>query len=58
MLNPGGTFIVTYVNFGHHSRELYYPYNNVQPVSQLPGRPGAPLHDPESVPDLTQLETH
>ena len=35
LLNRGGTFIVTYVNFGHHSRDLYYPYNNVQPVASF-----------------------
>ncbi len=35
LLNRGGTFIVTYVNFGHHSRDLYFPYNNVQPVASF-----------------------
>jgi SAM-dependent methyltransferase len=30
LLNAGGTFIVSYVNFGHRNREVYEPYSNVQ----------------------------
>jgi SAM-dependent methyltransferase len=30
LLNPGGTFIASYVNFGHRNREVYEPYSNVQ----------------------------
>ena len=30
LLNENGTFIVSYVNFGHRSRQIYAPYNNVQ----------------------------
>lgn len=30
LLNDGGTFILTYQNFGHRKREIYWPYSNVQ----------------------------
>jgi SAM-dependent methyltransferase len=30
LLNEGGTFIVTYVNFDHCHRNIYWPYNNIQ----------------------------
>jgi SAM-dependent methyltransferase len=30
LLNTAGTFIVSYVNFGHRNREVYEPYSNVQ----------------------------
>jgi SAM-dependent methyltransferase len=30
LLSGGGTFIVSYVNFGHRDREVYEPYSNVQ----------------------------
>ena len=33
LLNDGGTFILTYQNFAHRDREIYWPYSNVQ----LPG---------------------
>jgi SAM-dependent methyltransferase len=31
LLNPGGKFIVSYVNFSHRDRYVYHPYSNVQP---------------------------
>lgn len=31
VLDRDGTFIVSYVNFGHRDREVYWPYNNIQP---------------------------
>ncbi|MHB1873747.1 MAG: class I SAM-dependent DNA methyltransferase [Streptosporangiaceae bacterium] len=31
LLNPGGRFVVTYQNFAHRGREIYWPYSNVQP---------------------------
>lgn len=31
LLDDGGTFVVSYVNFGHRDREIYWPYSNVQP---------------------------
>ena len=34
-LNPGGTFVVSYVNFGHRDREVYWPYNNMQPIGNF-----------------------
>ena len=33
LLKEGGTFVVTYVNFDHRNRDIYWPYNNVQPFS-------------------------
>jgi SAM-dependent methyltransferase len=33
LLNDGGTFILTYQNFSHWKRDIYWPYSNVQ----LPG---------------------
>ena len=32
ILKPGGTFIVSYVNFDHRQRDVYWPYSNVQPM--------------------------
>jgi len=31
ILNPHGIFIVSYVNFGHLNKQVYWPYNNIQP---------------------------
>jgi len=30
ILEPGGTFIVSYVNFAHRQRNIYWPYSNIQ----------------------------
>jgi SAM-dependent methyltransferase len=30
LLKDGGTFIATYVNFGHRNKNVYWPYNNIQ----------------------------
>ncbi|HTX27456.1 MAG TPA: class I SAM-dependent methyltransferase [Streptosporangiaceae bacterium] len=30
LLNDDGTFIVSYVNFGHRNKSVYWPYSNVQ----------------------------
>src|SRR2546423_4832959 len=30
LLNDGGRFVLTYQNFGHRKREIYWPYSNVQ----------------------------
>jgi SAM-dependent methyltransferase len=35
LLNDGGKFIATYVNFGHRDRELYSPYSNIQPLGDF-----------------------
>lgn len=35
ILKPEGHFIVSYVNFDHHNRVLYAPYNNVQPFAKF-----------------------
>ena len=35
LLRPGGTFIVSYINFGHRNREIYWPYSNVQPLREF-----------------------
>lgn len=35
ILKPGGTFIVSYVNFDHRKRDIYWPYSNVQPIGEF-----------------------
>ena len=35
LLRPGGTFIATYINFGHRNREIYWPYSNVQQLQEF-----------------------
>lgn len=32
VLNSGGTFVASYVNFDHRKRDVYWPYSNVQPL--------------------------
>jgi SAM-dependent methyltransferase len=35
LLNQDGRFIVSYVNFGHRNREIYWPYSNVQSFAEF-----------------------
>ncbi|MFL6436486.1 MAG: methyltransferase domain-containing protein [Terriglobales bacterium] len=35
LLNPGGKFILSYVNFGHYRRKIYAMYNNVQSIREM-----------------------
>ena len=35
LLNDSGIFIVSYVNFGHRDRKLYWPYSNVQTLNDF-----------------------
>ena len=35
LLNDGGRFVVTYVNFDHCRRHIYWPYNNVRPFDDF-----------------------
>ena len=35
LLNDDGIFIVSYSNFGHRSRSIYWPYSNVQPLNDF-----------------------
>jgi SAM-dependent methyltransferase len=35
ILNPGGTFIASYVNFDHRQPEVYWPYSNVRPMREF-----------------------
>lgn len=35
LLNPGGKFVVSYVNFSHRDRYVYHPYSNVQPFTDF-----------------------
>lgn len=37
LLRPGGSFIVSYVNFGHRDRSVYWPYSNIQEMSAFRG---------------------
>jgi SAM-dependent methyltransferase len=33
LMNEGGTFVATYVNFDHRNNNIYWPYNNIQSFS-------------------------
>ncbi len=35
LLNDNGTFIVSYVNFGHRKKYIYEPYSNVQTIDDF-----------------------
>lgn len=35
VLKEGGTFIATYVNFDHRNKNIYWPYNNIQPFDKF-----------------------
>jgi SAM-dependent methyltransferase len=35
LLNDNGIFIVSYVNFGHRDRSVYWPYSNVQALNDF-----------------------
>ena len=35
ILNDNGVFIVSYVNFGHRNKTVYWPYSNVQPLGDF-----------------------
>jgi len=35
ILQPDGTFIVSYVNFNHRERDIYFPYSNVQSFAEF-----------------------
>ncbi len=35
LLNDNGTFVVSYVNFGHRKRYIYEPYSNVQTLNDF-----------------------
>jgi SAM-dependent methyltransferase len=35
LLNDDGIFIVSYVNFGHRDRSIYWPYSNVQALDDF-----------------------
>lgn len=35
LLDDRGTFIVSYVNFSHRDRNVYWPYSNVQPLEKF-----------------------
>jgi SAM-dependent methyltransferase len=35
LLNDGGIFIVSYVNFGHRDKIVYWPYSNVQDLNDF-----------------------
>ena len=34
-LNKGGIFVLSYVNFDHRNRDVYWPYSNVQPFKDF-----------------------
>jgi SAM-dependent methyltransferase len=35
LLNEDGIFLVSYVNFNHRKKEVYWPYSNVQPIGHF-----------------------
>jgi cyclopropane fatty-acyl-phospholipid synthase-like methyltransferase len=35
LLNHDGTFVLSYVNFGHREKSIYRPYNNIQPFEDF-----------------------
>jgi len=35
LLNEGGKFLVSYVNFNHRNKNIYWPYNNIQLFSEF-----------------------
>lgn len=35
LMTDDGTFLVSYVNFDHRDKGIYWPYNNVQPARQF-----------------------
>ena len=35
ILNPGGKFILSYINFGHYGRKVWPNYNNVQSPAEM-----------------------
>ena len=35
LVNNNGTFVLSYVNFGHRDKEIYWPYNNMQPFADF-----------------------
>lgn len=35
ILNEGGKFLLTYTNFGHRDKQIYKPFNNVQPLADF-----------------------
>jgi len=35
ILADEGKFILSYVNFGHRQRQIYWPYSNVQPIAEF-----------------------
>ena len=35
LLNKDGTFVVSYVNFDHRQKDVYWPYSNVQPFNDF-----------------------
>jgi SAM-dependent methyltransferase len=35
LLRPDGRFILTYMNFGHHKKQIYWPFSNVQSMPEF-----------------------
>ena len=35
IVEPNGTFLTSYVNFGHRRRNIYWPYSNIMPISDF-----------------------
>jgi len=35
LLDDGGTFVASYVNFNHRQTDIYWPYSNVQPINDF-----------------------
>ena len=58
ILADGGTFIVSYVNFGHWHRSMYWPYSNVQPFAKFRAGIGEHFAVQRVVPTSYNLRHH
>jgi SAM-dependent methyltransferase len=35
LLSKNGLFVVSYVNFGHRGKNIYWPYSNIEPMAEF-----------------------
>jgi SAM-dependent methyltransferase len=50
LLNKGGTFVASYVNFDHLHKIVYAPYNNVQPFDEFKASLGSVFNIDKVIP--------
>ncbi len=56
LLRPDGVFLVSYVNFDHIRRQLYPPYNNIQPCAKFMHSLERVFHVHERIPTSHQWQ--